>query len=482
MFGSSRWSGLLPVLACTAVAGFSTAVAQEPTTPSSEHADDGVGCSRDSGVVFLGILANEAGNGSLLEPGFLEADLSDLEEDISRWLQEDAPWKVLSLENRVSNRALTEGTVLFAAVVVSRAEVTRTVYEALRITKHSAWVTLSLEFFNLRSRAIYFSSARSGVKSFDSELADLNGETRTRLLVDALRELAPMVVAEAKARFDPDCVQGIVLPSKGDTGTWELMTSATVGIGPGQVMHSVKSVCGIDSSPRPCRFRAVQVGGERVLLRQDEGDRPTSGLMVYTYANKKDPPGVRTFQVAPLVPYPGGRELDGDLDFLQMQLHGQLAAAGRIRLLPPIDVAFGPSLRRRYEASLDLLNSEINEIMERSRPFYLIRSAVAKLERQFVRANAIESEEAFVALLATRISEVDWNVAGENGEPKRTPVTAVLYGKGLALNRILPGKRVVERDLFLVAAQEAVADLATQILAAVETLGRGPAATAWSVP
>lgn len=442
----------------------------------------GLGAFGLSRVVFLGIVPNGAGNSGVIEPEFLLQDISDIERDVGRRLGESPSWTLVSLENEVTGRDVNEGNVLYAALVISRAEITRTEYEVLGITKHSAWITLSLEFFNLRSRAIYFSSVRSGVKAFDTEERELDGRVRMDLLLQALREIAPSVVDEAIARFDPDFVQGAISASKDSPGLWELATATTVGIGPGHILQSIKPVCGTDASPRNCRFYAVQVSAGVVLLQAEAGDKPTKGLLVSTFANKKDPPGVRTFQVAPFVPFPGGRSLDGDLEFLRMQLHGQLASVGSIRLVSPVDLAFSADLLRRFESSLLLTTSETQAIMERPRPSFLIRSAVAKLDRQYVRGNSIESEEAFVALLASRVSEADWNAIGEDGEPTRTPVTGVLYGNGLALNRILPGKRIVERDLFLIAAQEAVADLGAQILAAVEAIGRGATSATQSAP
>ena len=116
---------------------------------------------RSCRMVFVGVLPN-GGSGRAIDPAFAGRDLGDLETQAGDLLRAVPGWSFVDRNDTFHGDDASEGNVIFVAVVISRAEITHTAFNALGIHRHTAWLTWSLEFFNVQTRSIYYSAMRTG--------------------------------------------------------------------------------------------------------------------------------------------------------------------------------------------------------------------------------------------------------------------------------------------------------------------------------
>jgi len=438
------------------LAGAQVAPAGEAHPPSS---------LRGTRFVWVGLLLNGAGGAGSLDPGFAALDTRALDHYAGETLRSVGRWSFLPPDATFWGQEATAGTVVFAALVVSRAEVTTIAHRAIDRARHTAWITASLELFNVQTGVIYHSTAVSGYRSLVQPAAlPLGPMPRLRLLYDALVELIPHVVHRAEQRFDPDFVLGVTLPDAAPPGMVVVRASGSARLTPGQYFQTLAACCRAPSGrPVQCRLPVVGVRGDRVTLQAPAGIAIGPGQRVYTVANKHDPPGVAACALSDLRLGPSASSLEADLPFLRLQLHDLIAATGRLSLVSPLDVVWDQRALERLRRQAMVSLGEVATRLHRRRPSFGITAAIASLERRQTRANLVEQEMGYFAIAIAQIAELQWAGYGAPEPVGRVPRTGVIEGKGVALSKVLPGKVVMDRDLYLVAAQDAIAAVAEQV-------------------
>lgn len=444
-------------------------------TPTRSAAEEGAAVAppealRSCRMVFAGVFPN-GGEGRVIDPAFAGSDIARLESQMAEILRAVPGWSFLDRAETFHGDEASEGNVVFVALVVSRAEITHTAFNALGIHRHTAWLTWSLEFFNVQTRTIYYSVMRTGYRSLQTPASELTPEERTTLMYRALSATVPEAIQTASQEFDPDFVTGTVGPV-GESYTLHLRRSSSIG--PGQNFHVLDRGCTRADAPViPCVLRVSAIGDGVATVTAPKDTKVEAGARVFTILNRKDPPGVRTFIVQKFVADEKAGDLREDGPFLMIQLHARLAASGTLRMVPPIDVVWDRRALDRFREMAIVSTSDVEVRMERVRPRYGISATIANVQRKPTRANDIEAEESFGVLSAAKVFELVWSQDLEPTVTDRKEVSGVLTGTGLALSRVLPGKEVEARDLFLVAAQDSVADLASTVLAWAGTLAGG---------
>jgi len=300
---------------------------------------------RSCRMVFVGLLPNGAATRAL-DPAFAGGDLKPLETRAGDLLRAVPGWNFLKADEVFHGDEATEGNVIFVALVVSRAEVTHTAYRAIGAYRHTAWLTWSLEFFNVRTRSIYFSAMRTGYKSLQDEKPDLDAAGRARLLGAAFDEMLPGLVQDAGRDFDPDFVTGKV---QGSGAKVVLALGRPVAVGPGQNFHTLGAGCTRDGKAADaCALRVGAVAGGKLTLEVPPGTKVADGTRVFTIGNRKDPPGTRAFMIQKFVSDEKAGPLVDDGQFLMLQLHGRLAASGKLRMVPPLEISSSAANLQKY--------------------------------------------------------------------------------------------------------------------------------------
>jgi len=433
-------------------------------TGTSAYADTLPSAMRATKMVYTGILFNSGHNGTEIDPAFMNQSVAGMEQTTRQVMKKQKNWHFVQKGQQFWGQDATKGNIVFVALVVSRARVTTTRYKKLDMYRHTAWLTLSLEFFNVQTRTIYYSALRTGYKVLTNS-KPLQDSVRLSLLNHAAIEMIPRLIKEASKRFDPDFVTGFVHAVRGYKRKFTMDLNRSVGIGPGQYFFFwIKDEKGHKNSKQPGRLQVTGVDGHLLHLQAGAGMKIPDNTQVFTIANKSDPPGIISFSVAPVRLTDQAGLLTGSESFLRSLLHGLLANKGNIRMISPIEVVWNKRVLDLFRRMAIISTSEVELHMHRSLPMYEIKSVVAQLSNRITRKTALEQEKAYISIVASRIYRIQWGY--DSVEPKitgLTKATKLIFGKGLNLVTILPGKETEDRDQYMISVQDAMDDLAEKI-------------------
>jgi len=441
-------------------------VQAEPTTASSESRPIP---SSSTQAFYLGAFINQTqvDATTLLD----ESSLDALETSSGSILKRMERWHWIEDREAVRPVDVLNGNLLFVALTISRAEVTRTTYKALGITRYTARAVLSLDFFNPLTRSVFFSFTAAGVRSHRATDAEADQVDESILVIDTLEALVLDLVKKTDQDLDPDLIHVDIREAK--NGLWLIRTDNPIGVGPGHVFHTVERLCVAREQSRPCRLVVDSVSDGQIYLEAEDKAKLCSGTHVYSYWNKKDPPGIFSFQVESFGSASQTSLHEGDLSFLKNLFHCRLAESGRVRVISPVDICWGRRANERLAQIADIAQSELDESLVRTHPSYHIRGGITVLKRRLVRENRISGKEAFIASVAARVFKAPELHSSKVTGHMQMPVSEILHGQALVENRILPGKTADERALYLVAIQNAMDVLVDKMIDVMEPIGRG---------
>ncbi len=431
---------------------------------------------RSTSLVFTGLSVIPAAAGRVaVDSAFANQDLAALEAQADVALHQQSGWTWLDKDASFHADDATEGNVLFVAVVISRAEVTSTKYAAMGIVRHTAWLTISAEFFNIQTRMVYHTTIKTALKEQKSTLdreQELSEASKLKLLNTAAGELLAILAHEAAQRFDPDFVSGqLTLDTAKAEATLRVKAAARISVG--QNFHPVGPGCLNGTERVSCKLTVVSKTPDALQLRAPDGLIPLGGVTVFTIGNKKLAPDAQKLVVAPMQLTPESEFLRPRSEFLQLRLHGALAADGNLNLVSPLPLQWNSRAMERFRKMGIVASSAVELKMERALPQVEVRWT-PQLKRESTRANDIEAEEAYVAVLLGRLWHNNWSFDIEPKLLEATKGSELVTGKGMVLNRVLVGKSFNPNDLFLVAVEDAMPALAVAVAKALPQMSRRP--------
>ncbi|MCX5657740.1 MAG: hypothetical protein NTZ48_05905, partial [Candidatus Omnitrophica bacterium] len=330
----------------------------------------------DTRIEFIGILLNGVDSSRTIDPEFASQDFKDEEVKVREIFGKQ--WPLLKEGQSYSATEVTEGSIIYAGLVISRAEITKTSYQELGLIRYTAWLTMSLEFFNVQTRAIYYSVMRTTYSLYTDSIGT-SAPAASNLLNPMIQEVAGHLTEKAHSAFDPDLIRA-QLEKNSNKGMMQIKLTASSQIGPGHNFFTTQKLCEVDKeTTENCRLNVIRIENNIAIMQLPPGITLPPGTKVWTIANKKDPPGVQAFKVASLKLDTSASQLTGDEQFLMLQLHDRLSEKGNVRMVSPIETVWNERALKRFKSKGVVSTSSVELRMEEIRPSFFINAMIFDL-------------------------------------------------------------------------------------------------------